>query len=115
MKKRMRRELPPPCRNCTRVRNPVACDNKECQVWRQWFVERWDQMRTYPRRAMDQTAPVGIRIGGEFYPHPDHIRQYLRHDPCQGCKCPEELCKAPCRFKINWENRIEEEKNELEK
>ena len=30
-----------PCEHCTRVRDPGACENKSCKVWKAWFLRRW--------------------------------------------------------------------------
>ena len=30
-----------PCDSCARVRDPERCDNKECALWRRWFLESW--------------------------------------------------------------------------
>lgn len=30
-----------PCEGCTRVPNPGACENKNCKVWKAWFLRRW--------------------------------------------------------------------------
>ncbi len=45
MQSQKRRELPPPCRTCYQVKDPVACENKECKRWRAWFVTQWDKSR----------------------------------------------------------------------
>lgn len=110
MKKNREYALPAPCRGCTRVADPCACESKDCPLWRRWFVRRWDSMRTYPRRQMENTVPVGISIGGRRYLHPDHLREYLSKDPCAGCGCPRDLCKTPCRAKSSWEEAIKEAK-----
>ena len=34
-----------PCSTCTRVEDPKDCENKRCQTWRDWFIQRWEQMR----------------------------------------------------------------------
>ena len=34
-----------PCLNCTRVKDPKNCENKNCPVWREWFIRRWEEMR----------------------------------------------------------------------
>lgn len=34
-----------PCLHCQRVAEPEKCDNKDCALWRHWFVERWDEVR----------------------------------------------------------------------
>ena len=30
-----------PCVGCTRVIDPGACENKNCKVWKAWFLRRW--------------------------------------------------------------------------
>ena len=30
-----------PCEGCTRVADPGACENKNCKVWKVWFLRRW--------------------------------------------------------------------------
>lgn len=34
-----------PCRRCKRVETPGICENKNCAVWRLWFVQKWDRTR----------------------------------------------------------------------
>ena len=34
-----------PCAVCRRVEKPEQCDNKDCMLWRRWFLERWEQLR----------------------------------------------------------------------
>jgi hypothetical protein len=115
MKKNTIYALPEPCRGCTRVKNPAVCENKECSLWRQWFIKRWDRVHIYPRQKMEQTVPVGISIGGRRYLHPDHMREYIRNDPCKDCTCTKALCKTPCRTKLTWMNATKEANYELEK
>ncbi len=108
MKRNTGYALPEPCRGCAQVPNPSTCENKNCSRWQQWFIKRWDRIHTYPRQKMEQTVPVGISIGGRRYLHPDHMRDYIRRDPCQGCICAQGLCKAPCRVKTIWEEATKE-------
>jgi hypothetical protein len=42
---RMKKWKESPCQNCLRVANPKACDNKDCCLWRRWFLSRWEQLR----------------------------------------------------------------------
>jgi hypothetical protein len=34
-----------PCKTCTRVKYPKSCENKKCWEWKQWFIDRWDDLR----------------------------------------------------------------------
>jgi len=34
-----------PCTHCSRVTNWARCDNKDCALWRKWFLNRWQQLR----------------------------------------------------------------------
>ena len=93
-----------PCMRCTRVANPRDCDNKDCKVWRSWFVEKWDALRTQPRLEIERKTKEmeGVVIGGVRYAMPHRVRSYLEKDPCVGCVCPRDLCVLPCRVKRDW-------------
>jgi hypothetical protein len=94
-----------PCLRCTRVKDPRNCENKNCQQWQRWFINRWDSLRACPRQAKEQEVlmPVGISVGGTRYAHPNHTRTYLKNDPCNACRCPKDLCTSPCPSKRAWE------------
>ena len=34
-----------PCLTCKRVKDPRNCENKSCKLWRDWFLDRWQEMR----------------------------------------------------------------------
>lgn len=93
-----------PCLSCTRVKDPRLCENKECRVWRKWFVEKWNAMRAVPRLQIEQLPKVmeGEVIGGQQYALPHRVRSYLDTDPCEKCVCPKDLCKPQCRIKRDW-------------
>ena len=40
-----------PCVGCTRVANPQACENKQCKLWKSWFLRRWAGIYAYGRRC----------------------------------------------------------------
>lgn len=93
-----------PCMSCTRVDDPRACDNKDCKVWQSWFTGRWDDLRHQVRVSMEavETKPMGVNIGGTYYAAPHRVRRYLEQDPCEGCLCPKDLCRLPCKIKRQW-------------
>ena len=93
-----------PCLSCTRVKDPRLCENKECRVWRRWFVEKWDALRRAPRVQIEQLPKVmeGEVIGGQQYALPHRVRAYLDTDPCEKCVCPKDLCKPQCRINRDW-------------
>ncbi len=93
-----------PCLRCTRVKNPRGCENKECQVWRNWFVSRWDRMRLQTRLQREKLPDEkeGVNIGGITYALPHRVHSYLNNDPCEKCLCPKDLCMLPCKQKRNW-------------
>lgn len=93
-----------PCMRCTRVPDPRQCDNKDCGPWRQWFKAKWEDMRFSVRAQMEKVEqkPIGLPIGGVYYPQPHRLRGYLRKDPCDGCLCPKDLCVLPCAVKRSW-------------
>ena len=93
-----------PCFECTRVRDPQACENKICREWQGWFLGRWDAMRENVRKQMDATTTcdIGIPLGGERYAPPHRMQAYLADDPCDRCLCPKDLCHMPCPARMNW-------------
>ena len=99
-----------PCLTCTRVKNPQSCENKACNDWQCWFLDRWESMRRYVRDQIrkDPLQDAGIPLGGHKYPAPDQIREYLHIDPCTQCQIPADLCSAPCRRKEVWQGAREE-------
>ena len=93
-----------PCGYCTRVADPRQCENKNCMLWRKWYIDRWEAMRAAVRLRMDQpAAPVGVCVSGTYYAAPHQVEAYLEADPCVGCLCPQDLCGTPCRAKASWE------------
>ena len=93
-----------PCVTCNRVMSPAKCENKNCQVWRQWFISSWDQLRSCPRRQQEKPAePVGVPLGGRHYAAPAQVQAYLSNDPCEMCMSPRDLCITPCRARAAWE------------
>ncbi len=93
-----------PCLRCTRVKNPRDCENKNCTVWRNWFVSRWEEMRRQPRLQMEtkKKEMEGVCIGGVTYALPHRVENYLENDPCKTCLVPRDLCMLPCRVKRAW-------------
>ena len=93
-----------PCLTCTRVADPRQCEDKRCKVWQQWFIGRWDGLRSRVRLDMEQVKPEpeGVCIGGRHYAPPHRVQGYLEKDPCQDCLCPRDLCLVPCRIKRAW-------------
>lgn len=104
-RRKMMKELSP-CLTCTRVREPRDCENKNCRVWRQWFLKRWEQLRSIPKQQMEaaKPQPLGVCVGGQTYAAPNQVENYLKKDPCNGCLCPRDLCTEPCRVKRAWED-----------
>ncbi|MBO5050547.1 MAG: hypothetical protein J6C41_09030 [Oscillospiraceae bacterium] len=43
-----------PCKNCTRVQNPADCENKQCRVWQQWFLGRWEDIHGYYQKHQQE-------------------------------------------------------------
>ena len=98
-----------PCFDCKRVKNPKECENKNCQVWRRWFIHRWESLRAGVRNQMEKTPQkVGVTVSGNTYAPPDQVRHYLRNDPCDTCVCARNFCSQPCQLKKNWEDARQE-------
>ena len=43
-----------PCKGCTRVKDPENCENKRCQAWQEWFLERWAAMQKNCSHALQE-------------------------------------------------------------
>ena len=35
-----------PCLTCTRVKDSADCEIKNCKAWRDWWIEKWEEMRS---------------------------------------------------------------------
>lgn len=94
-----------PCFSCTSVRDPENCENKNCLRWRNWFIEKWENLRKDPRLTMERRnpGPEGIMIGGIPYVLPDQIQTYLKRNPCQHCACARYECDPPCPTRRTWD------------
>lgn len=96
-----------PCFTCTRVRDPINCENKTCKDWQAWFLDRWESMRENVRLQM-LTSPVnelGVPLGGHHYISPHRVKEHLDIDPCSRCQCPKSICTSPCPAKDLWNHR----------
>lgn len=104
-----------PCEVCTRVRRPEDCENKTCKEWQQWFIERWDAMRSSVLQSDAGESRMGdtIRVGGTEYHHPDQTRRFLAVNPCHKCIRAATLCAGACDTKKAW-IAAKERINELE-
>ena len=107
-----------PCLTCSRVRDPINCENKLCKDWQAWFIARWEEMRAnvFAQVRQQKAEEHGaISVGGYQYSHPDHVRSYLLADPCRDCICPKDLCDTPCAVRKAWDDmHNKEDSNELE-
>ena len=93
-----------PCLQCTRVRDPLNCENKICKEWQAWFIDRWETMRANIL-AQVETSPledIGIPLGGQRYASHHRVREYRQQDPCQRCLGPKDLCRSLCAAKLAW-------------
>lgn len=46
--------------------------------------------------------PSSKKSAGKFrYEHPDIVRRYLAHSPCEKCK-HNKTCDTPCDAYLNW-------------
>lgn len=86
-----------PCLSCTRVANPLDCENKQCKAWKTWFLARWALIHAYPRKAMDcdDRKPSGVSVGGRTYAPPERVREYLAIRPLHGLPVPQRFVQHP--------------------
>lgn len=36
-----------PCETCSVSTNPEGCQKKHCKMWKEWFMNRWEQIHNY--------------------------------------------------------------------
>lgn len=47
----MNTKKPSPCLTCSRVKDPGSCENKRCNPWRLWFLDRWAQLQDQYKKS----------------------------------------------------------------
>lgn len=96
-----------PCLTCTRVSDRVNCTyaRYDCGVWADWYTKKWEAARRDAFRAsvVCEEDKSAISVGGFKYSHPDHIRRFLAHKPCEKCGY-EDICVEPCSSLVVWES-----------
>ena len=85
-----------PCLDCTRVKDPKNCENKNCKEWQAWFIDRWESMRTYVQAQMEKENAVATPAK-ILTTHPQG-----KEDPCDTCPFPKDMCHTPCLVKSAW-------------
>ena len=70
-----------PCETCVIVRDPKNCENKLCQSWQQWFIDRWEALR---RQYRQEAEIEHFTVGGFRYYHPNAIRRFLEKEAADG-------------------------------
>lgn len=54
---------PSPCLTCKRVADPCDCENKQCKLWSQWFLGRWEQIHGYFTTYYEKEAAHELETG----------------------------------------------------
>lgn len=83
---------PCPCDACPKN---DECKRMNCEKWRIWFLWSWKRTRHMllkPKQQRDAWR----------YPHPDEVRRFAEHSPCE--KCEREKCNKPCLWYFDWYN-----------
>lgn len=98
-----------PCLTCKKTKRPSICTGQDCEEWKAWFVERWENTTAaLCRYAVPYKVERGaIFVGGYRYSHPDTIRRFLANNPCEKCDIPESLCRHSCGILKRWEEMKE--------
>lgn len=93
-------KYPNPCDTCNHCVKPTGCDK-----WKTRYRYRQKQINAF---AKMQGRPKIKKDDSKFrYEHPDIIRRYLKHGPCEGCKIKDD-CDTPCSAYWSWwDARIE--------
>lgn len=96
---------PNPCDKCA---EREMCKTG-CAEWKKRFNTVWKQFNSYERRALakamkeNELAEERAKIvRNKFcYEHPDIVRNYLKHGPCEMCKA-NDTCDIPCFAYMRW-------------
>ena len=73
-----------PCETCTR--GEYGCTG--CDPWRQYYGQK-----LYQPRVASSTKFC--------YSHPDEVRRFLKHSPCEDCQV-KNSCDIPCAAYLQW-------------
>lgn len=84
---------PSPCDSCPRCFATNGCD-----AWRIRYRYRQRQINAYARKICQ---PQPVEVKAFCYAHPDEVRRYLQHSPCEGCKV-NKICDTPCAAYLQW-------------
>lgn len=85
---------PSPCEKCNR--DEYGCAG--CEAWRTQYLRRQKQINAYARKICQPKVVISAKF---CYQHPDDVRRYLQHSPCEGCKS-NEICDCPCAAYLQW-------------
>lgn len=87
-------KYPNPCDTCIRCVNLRGCDR-----WLTRYRYRQKQINAFAEQLMRPKTKID---NSKFrYEHPDVVRRYLKHGPCEQCKV-KDLCDTPCAAYWNW-------------
>lgn len=87
------RDYPNPCDTCEKSKKCPGCIDWEIRYkYRQKLINAW---------AKKSVQPVLIQKQKFAYSHPDDVREFLRHSPCESCKA-EKMCEIPCKTYWKW-------------
>ena len=39
-----------PCIACNKVKDPADCENKNCNIWRKWFISKWKTFNAFSEK-----------------------------------------------------------------
>lgn len=83
-----------PCETCSR--SEYGCTG--CEMWREHYHRRQAQINAYARSVCQPKMDISAKFR---YAHPDEVRRYLRHNPCEDCQC-RYFCNTPCDAYLQW-------------
>lgn len=83
-----------PCETCTR--SEYGCTG--CDPWRQYYGQKQSRINAYARQLYQPRVASSTKF---CYAHPDEVRRYLRHSPCESCQA-NNICDTPCAAYLRW-------------
>lgn len=82
------------CETCSR--DEYGCAG--CSRWRQQYLHRQKLINACARSIYQPKVIVPTKF---CYSHPDAVRRFLRHSPCEDCQV-KNSCNIPCAAYLQW-------------
>ena len=89
-------DYPHPCDTCEEAATCVRGNG--CDKWRIRYLYRQKQINAHARARTTKSLATQKAFA---YEHPDLVRRYITHGPCEKCKAAK-VCDTPCPAYLRW-------------